>query len=192
MGTRTPTPNSSAPHAPRSRNWARTRLADRRHPAAGPGVRRSDSRGSAIRKILRPSPALRDGGAPLGAFHQQQAPGAYCRRSPPLQVPAVRPESRQVAVGSCCSPCLGWFRPFRGANPGSQLIAVVTEVPGSGSGVADVRVCWIEGNEHETHEGSRFRCFGVLWLACWRGRSRRVAGDARRPRAWDGTGTGVS
>jgi len=32
-GTRTPAPDSSAPHAPRSRNWARSRLAHRRHPA---------------------------------------------------------------------------------------------------------------------------------------------------------------
>jgi hypothetical protein len=33
-------------------------------PPAGPGVRRSDSRGSAIRKIFRTSPTLRDGWEP--------------------------------------------------------------------------------------------------------------------------------
>jgi hypothetical protein len=33
-------------------------------PPAGPGVRRSESRGSAIRKIFRPSPTLRDGWEP--------------------------------------------------------------------------------------------------------------------------------
>ena len=88
---------------------------------AGPGVRRSDSRGSAIRKILRPSPIQRD----------------------------------------------GWkLRPFSGANPGSQLVAVVTEAPGSG--VADVRACRVKGDElKRVTEGSRFWCFGVLWLACW-------------------------
>jgi hypothetical protein len=47
-------------------------------------------------------------GAPLGAYHQHsRSPGAYCRRSPPLQAPAVPPESRQVAVPPCCTPGLG-------------------------------------------------------------------------------------
>jgi hypothetical protein len=51
-GMRTPTPNSSAPHAPRSRRteqelaWQIAVI-----PPAVAGVRRSDSRGSAIRKI---------------------------------------------------------------------------------------------------------------------------------------------
>ena len=41
-------------------------------------------------------------------------------------------------------------------------------------------------------EESRFRRFGVLAWACWRGRSRRVAGFGRLPRVWDRTGTGAS
>jgi hypothetical protein len=49
------------------------------------------------------------------------------------------------AVFPCCTPCLGWVRPFSGANPGSQLVAVVTGVPGFG--IADVRAFRIEGTE---------------------------------------------
>src|SRR5216684_809920 len=82
---------------------------------------------------------------------------------------------------------LAGSRPFGGANPGSQLVAVVTEVPGFG--VADVRACRVEGNDlKRLIEGSRFRCLRVLWLACWCGRSRRVAGGGRLPRAWGRTG----
>src|SRR5712692_5923139 len=84
---------------------------------------------------------------------------APCRHLP------VRPESRQVAVLPCCTPCLGWVRPFSGANPGSQLVAVVTEVPGFE--VADVRACRVEGNELKRLIEARFRCLRVLWLACW-------------------------
>ena len=42
------------------------------------------------------------------------------------------------------------------------------------------------------NEEFRFRRFRVLALACWRGRSRRVAGCGRLPRAWDRTCTGAS
>jgi hypothetical protein len=55
-----------------------------------------------------------------------------------------------------------------------------------------VRACRVEGNEQRLIAGSGFRCFRVLWLACWCGRSRRVAGGGRRPRAWERTGTGAS
>ncbi len=41
-------------------------------------------------------------------------------------------------------------------------------------------------------EGSRFRRFGLLAWACWRGRSRHVAGCGRLPRAWGRTGRGAS
>ena len=44
--------------------------------------------------------------------------------------------STMVGLG----PPLGWVRPFSGANPGNQLVAVLTEVPGFGS-----RTCALVG-----------------------------------------------
>jgi hypothetical protein len=41
--------------------------------------------------------------------------------------------------------CLGWVRPFGGANPGSQLVAVRNR--GTRFRAADVRACRVEGNE---------------------------------------------
>jgi hypothetical protein len=55
---------------------------------------------------------------------------------------------------------------------------------------------WIPGIAHtgakRPRKECRFRRFRLPKLACWRGRSRRVAGDGRLPRAWDRTGTGAS
>src|SRR5580700_12252419 len=78
--------------------------------------------GSLRGRVLRPS---------CGARPRPGYPQHYCT----LRMPVARP---------ACTPCLGWVRPFRGANPGSQLVAVVTAVPGFG--VADVRACR-SGNE---------------------------------------------
>src|SRR5580692_12653120 len=87
-----------------------------------------------------------------GARPRPGYPQHYCT----LRMPVARP---------ACTPCLGWVQPFRGANPGSQLVAVVTEVPGFG--VADVRACRSGERVNETYKRSRFRRFRVLWLACW-------------------------
>jgi phenylpyruvate tautomerase PptA (4-oxalocrotonate tautomerase family) len=50
-------------------------------------------------------------GARLDACHQQQVPGAYCRRSPSLQVPASSAGIQASCGTSMLYPCLGWVRP---------------------------------------------------------------------------------
>src|SRR5260370_42396914 len=109
MGTRTPT--SSAPHAPRSRNWARTRLAPRRHPA-----RRARREAIGLPRFGDPedlkgvADSARWVGAPLGAaistagprrlLPQVTAPAGTCqfRRSPDAaSVPSPPPSPRGPA-----------------------------------------------------------------------------------------------
>ena len=160
-GTRVSTPNSSAPHAPRSRNRARTRLANRRYPAAGPGVRRSDSRGSAIRKIIGWSPALRGGWEPrwVNAISSRSpAPGAAGYRH--CRYPPVPPESRQLRYFHAVLRC-PWLGPaLRSASPSGQFVAVGTEVPGFG--VADVRACRLR----ETSKRDLQTCLGCGAFVC--------------------------
>jgi hypothetical protein len=54
--------------------------------------------------------SARSVGAPLGAYHQQQVPGAYCRRSPPLQVPASSAGIQASCAASMLRPLL-WLGP---------------------------------------------------------------------------------
>jgi hypothetical protein len=155
-GTRVSTPNSSAPHAPRSRNRARTRPANRRYPAAEPGVRRSGSRGSAIRKIIGWSPALRGRWEPRWV-------NAISSRSPAPVAAGYRcrypPESRQLRYFHAVLRC-PWLGPaLRSASQGGQFVAVGTEVPGFG--VADVRACCLRERVKEA-----YRCVSVVLLSC--------------------------
>jgi hypothetical protein len=88
-------------------------------PPAGPGVRRSDSRGSAIRKILRPSPTLPDGREPCWVH-------AISSRSP-------------ASITAGHRPC----RHLRfGRNPGKlqYFHAVPLALAGSGPSVARTQV----------------------------------------------------
>ena len=112
-GTRVSTPNSSAPHAPRSRNRARTRLANRRYPAVGPGVRRSGSRGSAIRKIIGWSPTLRGGWEPrwVNAI-SSRSPAPIAAGYRPAGIRRFRRNPASCGTSTLFSVALGWVRPF--------------------------------------------------------------------------------
>src|SRR6266851_7317218 len=143
-GQGTPTPNSSAPHAPRSRNWARTRLAHRRHPARRArrqaiGLPRfSDPED--LKAVANSAPWV---GAPLGACHQHsRSPTPIAAGHRPCRHLRFRRNPGKLRYLHAVPLALGWVRPFSGANPGSQLVVVVTEVLGSGA--ADVRACRVE------------------------------------------------
>src|SRR5882724_774787 len=109
---RTPTPNSSAPPAPRSQNLARTRPAHSRYPAppavtatgltqsGGPEAVKAASGCAAIalselvfdhRRMIRAvETATNDGREPRQVHaNQRHVSGTYHRKSPCLHVPSV-------------------------------------------------------------------------------------------------------
>ena len=158
-GMRAPTPNSSAPPAPRSQNLARTRPAHSRHPAppavtaigltqsGGPEAVKAAASGCAAIALSElvfdhrrddaggGDSSERWAGAPPGACHQQHVPGTY-------------------HPGHCACT----YRQSTGV--------VVTGIPATER--ADARACFVEGNELRKGLAS-----GVL--VCWRGRAG--AGD---------------
>src|SRR5690349_7207612 len=101
-GTRTLTLDSSAPHAPRSRIWARARLAHRRHPA-----RRARREAIGLPRSGDPLRALL--GAATAAATQMPPRGDACRGSPRQAFSVDR---------ACC--CLGEGPELGGRPDGLQ------------------------------------------------------------------------
>ena len=79
-------------------------------PPAGPGVRRSDSRGSAIRNILRPSPTLRDGWDPCWVHAISRSPAPITAGHRPCRHLRFGRNPGKLRYFPCCTP-LPWLAP---------------------------------------------------------------------------------
>src|SRR5260370_379736 len=102
-------------------------------PVARPAWRdsRSCRPGKSRVTSARPRPA-----GPRRLLPQVAAPAGTCQ---------LRRNPGKLRYFHAAPLALARSRPFSGANPGSELVAVVTEVPGSE--VADVRACRVQGND---------------------------------------------